>query len=266
MKAAGCSGSPLPLADLLRLRQTIASSATTPGSQRLVYPPAILSCCLCHHPFQRPACEAFKMVRRRHTDYYCSTACSQAHHAVKNRRRCRTCGAPVLKKTRGYCEACRPPRLGRRLEYPPQTKACPICNTQFLAKWRGRGSGKYAVYCSKFCAERGHSRLMSGLRNPKWKDGATPLRQQPHSAKAFRLMRPLILQRDEQTCVVCHSQKSLHVHHLDDWPMNNAASNLVTLCSSCHRKWHVAKDSKPSRILWSWLRTYTNQPLSTTSK
>jgi 5-methylcytosine-specific restriction endonuclease McrA len=80
-------------------------------------------------------------------------------------------------------------------------------------------------------------------------------------------MRPLILQRDSHACVVCGTMSDrLEVHHIDNWPMNNAASNLVTLCSGHHRQWHAAMDTKPPRMLWPWLIDYAKRPLSTISK
>jgi hypothetical protein len=42
----------------------------------------------------------------------------------------------------------------------------------------------------------------------------------------------------------------LEVHHIDNWPMNNSAANLVTLCCFSHRKWHDAMDTKPSVTKW----------------
>lgn len=39
-------------------------------------------------------------------------------------------------------------------------------------------------------------------------------------------------------CEMCQAVGKLHVHHKDENPMNNAASNLMTLCPSCHRRCH----------------------------
>jgi hypothetical protein len=39
-------------------------------------------------------------------------------------------------------------------------------------------------------------------------------------------------------CEVCGTTRSLHVHHRDHDPMNNAPSNLQTLCASCHKRAH----------------------------
>lgn len=39
-------------------------------------------------------------------------------------------------------------------------------------------------------------------------------------------------------CEQCGAADSLDVHHLDLNPSNNELSNLMTLCGSCHTKWH----------------------------
>ena len=39
-------------------------------------------------------------------------------------------------------------------------------------------------------------------------------------------------------CAECKTTKNLAVHHLDENPANNATGNLMTLCGSCHTKWH----------------------------
>jgi len=41
-------------------------------------------------------------------------------------------------------------------------------------------------------------------------------------------------------CEKCGATRNLHIHHLDFNPANNAPANLMTLCGSCHQKWHWA--------------------------
>ena len=265
----GYTGSPLPLDEWLRLRQTILSTPGMATSKRVILPPVILCCSLCQKSYSTPACDYLKSLRKGHVDHYCSAECSMQHHAVKNSHTCPVCGVQV-ERHHTHCPLHFVRKSTPRLpDYPPVMTACPTCNTEFLAKWRGSGkcSGGYATYCSKVCAEHGHSRRMSGEGNPKWKNGAHLARQQPHCAKAFRVMRPKILERDGLACVVCkRSGIRLEVHHIDNNPMNSAASNLVTLCSKCHRAWHAARDSKPSTMLWPWLKKYARQPVCMTSK
>lgn len=262
----GYTASPLPLAKWLKLREAIQSIRVGDTSKRVHLPPVILSCDWCQKKFQREAFSVNKQMRRGHKDNYCCLACSQAHHAIKNARKCAVCGKPMPVRHTKYHKACRPKPSGRIADHPAKTQICAMCNVPFRAKWRGKRANDYMGYCSRLCANRAHSRRMAGKGNPKYKHGATPLRIQPYCAKAYRLMRPLILKRDGHACVVCGATHKLHVHHIDNWPMNNAASNLVTLCPKCHSTWHAAKDSKPSRTLWPWLSEYVAQPLFTISK
>jgi len=45
-------------------------------------------------------------------------------------------------------------------------------------------------------------------------------------------------------CEVCGSIKTISIHHLDSNPANNSPDNLMTLCSSCHMKWHWTHGKK----------------------
>ena len=40
-------------------------------------------------------------------------------------------------------------------------------------------------------------------------------------------------------CEACGSTTRLQVHHIDQHPENNQASNIQTLCKSCHDFWHT---------------------------
>jgi hypothetical protein len=40
------------------------------------------------------------------------------------------------------------------------------------------------------------------------------------------------------SCERCGTTDKLSVHHIDGDPSNNDPSNLMTLCGSCHTKWH----------------------------
>lgn len=61
--------------------------------------------------------------------------------------------------------------------------------------------------------------------------------------------RKKALERDSYTCQHCGTKDDLHVHHIDGKgtttpkeQRNNALSNLLTLCRSCHRKEHHRMD------------------------
>lgn len=54
----------------------------------------------------------------------------------------------------------------------------------------------------------------------------------------WKNIRKKILKRDKEECRICTRQYYLHVHHIDYDRLNNAESNLVTLCEPCHRAVH----------------------------
>lgn len=186
-----------------------------------------LTCCYCGTDFERIVSEVDKQLRRGHTDVYCSQSCSEAHHAVKHRRRCPVCGRRTPKKTMKYCsKKCRASQ--REKELAP--KLCSICGSEFLPK------SSRTVYCSRACANKAHSRRMRGAGNSHYKTGTS-------YADWFRKMRPIILERDRHECVACGKTEKLIVHHVDHVPSHNEAHNLITLCATCHAVHHKSKVS-----------------------
>lgn len=53
--------------------------------------------------------------------------------------------------------------------------------------------------------------------------------------KAARKARPIT---PVDKCAHCGGTKTRQIHHIDHDPMNNALSNLMVLCSSCHGRLH----------------------------
>lgn len=72
--------------------------------------------------------------------------------------------------------------------------------------------------------------------------------------KEFRELRPLILERDGYTCVMCGSDQRNAVHHIDYNKHHNTWLNLVTLCHACNLK----AESRANKDSWPIiLRFYT---------
>jgi hypothetical protein len=46
-------------------------------------------------------------------------------------------------------------------------------------------------------------------------------------------------------CEACGTEFETAVHHLDENPLNNDASNHQTLCMSCHSFWHAVRKRSP---------------------
>lgn len=73
------------------------------------------------------------------------------------------------------------------------------------------------VYCNRACMKVGMQKRVC--------------RSVSHSrSKAAATVKP--------SCEVCGKVGRLHVHHIDEDPLNNDASNLRTLCPRCHRRSH----------------------------
>lgn len=55
-------------------------------------------------------------------------------------------------------------------------------------------------------------------------------------------IRKAILEMDDYMCRICFADShiaQMHVHHIDYDRTNNKHSNLVTLCSVCHKAVHM---------------------------
>jgi 5-methylcytosine-specific restriction endonuclease McrA len=47
-------------------------------------------------------------------------------------------------------------------------------------------------------------------------------------------------------CQECGTTERLQRHHIDRNPANNVAENVMTLCVSCHTKWHWRHGKSPA--------------------
>lgn len=82
------------------------------------------------------------------------------------------------------------------------------------------------------------NRLKKKLRR-KAKREAKGYKAKPNTnIKGWREIRKEIIKRDDYACRICGDDTDLNVHHIDSCRANNKSTNLVTLCSSCHRAVH----------------------------
>ena len=101
------------------------------------------------------------------------------------------------------------------------TKKCAHCGERMERKrYNGRLEDYSAYRRRKYC-----SKACSGMANRKANPGKSALHKRAQAFKA-------------QSCEECNSTMNLHVHHLDNNPANNTRSNTMTLCGSCHLRWH----------------------------
>ena len=68
----------------------------------------------------------------------------------------------------------------------------------------------------------------------------------------FSNVREYVLSRDNHTCQCCHGKLKdniLQVHHIESRKTGgNAPNNLITLCKTCHTKYHSGEISLPNKI------------------
>lgn len=110
-----------------------------------------------------------------------------------------------------------------RPQIPVEIKNCKQCGAPMPRKAYGgrlEDRGRYArrQFCNQQCMAA-------------WQEGRikTPT---PRAGRlqATKTMKP--------ACEHCGSTTRRHVHHRDENPLNNAPSNLQTLCVACHRLAH----------------------------
>lgn len=76
-----------------------------------------------------------------------------------------------------------------------------------------------------------HSKSIMGEKNPNWNGGKS---FEPYSHDFNKLFKEAIRIRDNESCVICGSNKSLQVHHINYNKMISTKENCISLCSSCH--------------------------------
>lgn len=206
-----------------------------------------VKCGACEKPFTLPGWDHAKKVRRGTEKFYCSLTCAgRGYSTRKVVRLCERCGDPTGNQQRRFCPPCLPIRRQARRKLVD--RACPYCGVVFTPK------SSRTTYCSRACANWAHSDRMVGRGNSRYRDGTS-------YALWFKLMRPLIIERDGG-CVVCGNTERPFIHHINEDPRNNTPENLVTMCGTHHIVHH-----KSNQTPWPWFAAYAQAATrSTTSK
>ena len=86
-------------------------------------------------------------------------------------------------------------------------------------------------------------------KNPNWQGGMSFLPYPPSFTNEFKNQ---IRDRDKHICQICSTPengRALDVHHIDYNKQNNASSNLIALCRTCHGKTQWNRDA--------WMELFT---------
>lgn len=184
----------------------------------------VLICESCSQAF-----EAYEsdLIAERHSGKYCSWDCR--YMPGRARAKCKNCGEsfPITKSRldsgRGHycsveCMRTANPARGGSIK-----RECKNCWKIFYVNPYLINHG-YGNFCCRACSKTGEN-------NPQWVGGHT----KKYGAEWTRSLRKSIRERDNYECHICGG-KGIDVHHIDYDKFNNLASNLITLCHSCHTK------------------------------
>jgi transposase-like protein len=94
-------------------------------------------------------------------------------------------------------------------------------------------------------ARLAHKGVQAGEKNPAWKGGTTPERQQLYKTEEWKTLLKTVYARDNYTCQHCgrgtiggkglRSSVAHHIKSFAEYPdLRTEMTNLVTLCRECH--------------------------------
>jgi len=108
------------------------------------------------------------------------------------------------------------------------------------------------------CKNQYHSKRISRDKNVNWQGGIS---EDLYDGLFNERLKKEIRKRDKYKCLKC-GNKGIDVHHIDKEKMNSDKSNLITLCHTCHLKYHGRTQGKKyknysyidwSEDFWNWV-------------
>jgi len=161
----------------------------------------------------------------------------------KGRKTCKECYAlrPKMKFTKEWREKISKAKKGipnpKHAEAIRGVKRTKEAIEKTATKLRGR---KYTLE-HRLAISKGHKKVVEeGRCHFKIKD--MPSLENLRERLEYKIWKEKVLERDNEKCVKCGSEKRLHVHHLQSYytfPEGRLnIDNGQTLCISCHMKLH----------------------------
>lgn len=144
------------------------------------------------------------------------------------------------------------PKLGKDSpRWNSLERHCRFCDKVFFTS-PARIAENRGFYCSKDCYTNGTKGVPTGKKlsdeariklslkrrgvlNPSFKNGLSRGYKR-YKGNFSHLIKEKVRERFRNTCQGCGERERLHVHHIDDDPLNNNEENLTLLCIVCHAK------------------------------
>jgi len=194
---------------------------------------------------------------------FCSKDCANSGFAEERSKEsviveCENCGSSV-EKSPSYAERCgkhfcdrvcwddwRSGENHHNWDGGDVSVSCGVCGGGIqMGEWQAKRSERY--FCGVDCRSTWISENLSGEDNPCYIDGE----RGTYYGRNWKAQRKTTLERDNYKCRACGMSEeecideygtSLSVHHVipfrefDSTEQANKLANLVTACSSCHRR------------------------------
>ncbi len=183
----------------------------------------------------------------------CSPECQRSHTNILAKKKytpiqwpqekvCIRCGKHFFVNEGGnmaqkYCDSncqlsAKAEKKAAEVEARREAKICEYCKNAFV-------TGKYTAHKQRFCSLECRSKARNKQR---YAIGADKSKARNAYKYDFKRIRPQVLERDGNKCVICGSTEKLHAHHWDNSggseQVNNALYNLGTVCDVCHYAIH----------------------------
>jgi len=214
-----------------------------------------------------------EFIARYSRSKYCSLPCRVAPERAKHNRRkqnppiqCTVCGKEFYSSSSRakYCSRkCWNEAVKTQKRRQPHIRPCDFCGKEFIV------DKPYRFVAARFCSRKCASRWQKTQPHP---DGGQrvqvscafcgkPVDRWQHEIGKYRLtfcnrqhkqlynsqhtcdntiIADRVWERDNHRCVLCNSWRGLLVHHVDGNHSHVILSNMITLCSKCHRSAHIA--------------------------
>lgn len=136
-----------------------------------------------------------------------------------------------------------------KLKYSQVTLRCLNCKQKFLVI-----KGRYKTGNVKFCSLKCRVEYCVGDKSHTWKGGLTDKNIIERGRAKYSNWRKNIFKRDNFECQKCFDNNghNLNVHHINNFSTNVKlrydVNNGITLCKSCHKKFHLNYGYKNNNI------------------